>query len=451
MKPVILREYDYLISESDGTIAGRQGERVAKGIPRKAFVYLGRLLSKDESREQSDDHSFFLKRTSWHGKAAFQVQSFVGVLQTPCGTQIEILPKTAKADDDNDHQASRRMLVRMLRHLRDANFKLGGDVHLKHDKMHLLELFMGYFLREVNQLVKQGIRSDYITREENQMFLKGKLLVSQQIRVNAIQQQRFYVAFDEYLPDRPENRLLHAALEKVSRLTRTANNQRLCRELEFVFADVPVSRDIPTDFSKCKFNRAMIHYRHALEWCRMILRGESAVPSAGKTQAISILFPMEKVFEDYVGWLLGRDLSVSCLKLQTTSKWLLEHPKKFQMRPDFMFKMSSSDTVVGDAKWKLIDADSSDGKLGVSQADLYQLYAYGHKYLNGKGQLILFYPETDRFKKVIRWTFEDNLEIMLIPVPLSVESKSQQKNVDLDRFLSQQNAQAQVEMLSESK
>jgi len=429
MKQVTLREYDYLISEGSGVVVGEQGQRIARAIPAKAFAYLDRLLSHDESRKQSDDHSYFLKRTSWQGKPAFQLQSYVGVLQTPCGTQIEILPKAAKAGDSEDNHANRRMLIRMLRYLRDASFKIGGDVHLKHDKMHLLELFIGYFLSEVSRLVKQGIRSEYVTREENQMFLKGKLLVNQQVRVNAVQQQRFYVAYDEYLPDRPENRLLRAALEKVSRLTRTADNQRLCRELTFVFSEVPVSRDIQNDFSRCKFNRAMVHYRHALEWCRIILKEESAVPSAGKTKAISILFPMEKVFEDYVAAKLRQVFPEYLVKSQSSGKSLATHEGKkiFAMRPDIIIENNNHRICIADTKWKLIDQHDRLNKYGISQSDMYQLYAYAKKF--NCTQVVLIYPRMlGSFDEALEpFDFGDDFMLDVIPFPLDI---GEQKHVE---------------------
>jgi len=433
---VTVREYDYLISHADS--ASMLDKRWAVAIPQRAFEYLGRLLSREESKDKSDDYGFFLKRTSWDGKPALQLQSYVGVLQTPCGTQIEVLPKTSVDHEDKDQheknfEQNRKMLFRMLRHLKSANFKQSGDAHLRKAPMHLLELFITYFLQEVNTLVKRGVRSDYVTKEENQAFLKGKLLVNQQVRVNAVQQQRFFCAYDEYLPDRPENRLIHRALEKVLKLSRNTNNQRLSRELMFVFADVPVSKNIRQDFAKCKSNRAMTHYQHPLEWCRLILNEESTVSSAGKTQTISILFPMEKIFEDYVAAMLKRHLPNEYQVVsQARTKYLCEDPKTFQMKPDIVIKRGS-DCWVADTKWKLIDERETN--YGISQSDMYQLYAYGKKY-EGEGckRLFLIYPKTSAFKSDKLFKFEDNLLLECIPFNCS-EIDAAKFSTDLEKKL----------------
>jgi len=427
MKKITLREYDYLtIGESNSRVA--KGKRSAVGVLEPAFTYLEKLLEKEESKNDSDNHGLFMKRC---GKSLFQVQSYVGVLQTPCGTQIEILPKISDATPEGNKQ-SRTVLLRMLRYLKKAKFKLGGDANLNKAPMHLLELFMSYFLQEVNTLVKRGVRSDYVTREENQAFLKGKLLINQQIRVNAVQQQRFFCAYDEYEPNRPENRLIRTALLKVSRLSQNANNLKLCRELMFVFADVPVSKNIRQDFSKCKSNRAMTHYQHPLEWCRLILNEESTVPSAGSTQTISILFPMEKIFEDYVAAMLRKSLGKEgySVKTQERGKHLCVEPKMFQLKPDIVIR-KGDECWVADTKWKILD--EKEAKYGISQSDMYQLYAYGKKYENDscKG-LFLIYPRNNSFDREKELRFDE--ELWLKCISFNCEASKQEDHINMTNY-----------------
>ncbi len=408
---ITLREFDYLLPEDE---APRDDPR-AKGIPRRDWDWLHRLLAGEEAREHHDDAHHFLRRTSRNRVPAFQVLNHVGVLRTPYGTQLEILPKVHEEKDDAEE--TRSMLVAMLRRLRWLErFRLGGEALLRARRMPLLEVFLRQFLDEVNHVLKRGLRSDYVTREENIAFLRGKLLVAQNIRRNLIHKHRFYCAFDEFLPDRPENRLIRRALEKVLRLTGSATNERLARELLFAFQDVPSSWDVGKDFARSLCDRSTSHYRAAIAWCRVLLQEEPPVPMPGKAEHISLLFPMERIFEDYVGSLLARTEGVEELRRQSSSKWLLEIPKKFQLKPDFVFRMDGR-TIVADAKWKRIHPDAGDDKRGVSQGDLYQLYAYGKKY-EASG-LVLFYPETARFREPLTdWRFEENLPLILVPVPL---------------------------------
>ena len=80
--------------------------------------------------------------------------------------------------------------------------------------------------------------------------------------------------------------------------------------------------------------------------------------------------------------------------------------------------------VVADAKWKLLDAalDNGEQKYGLSQADFYQLYAYGQKYLDGTGIMYLFYPKTSRFNVSLPpFHFNEQLQLLVVPFDLERE------------------------------
>ena len=149
-----------------------------------------------------------------------QAQQYVGVIQLTDGTTIEILPKITQSDDDQHQNESRQVLINMLRTLPDSHFRHVDFASLKVTKMPLFEVFIGMFLQALAKLVQRGIKNDYITREENTAFLKGKLLFSQHIKHNLVHKERFYVAYDNYLPDRIENQIIKTTLLKLYGLSR---------------------------------------------------------------------------------------------------------------------------------------------------------------------------------------------------------------------------------------
>ena len=191
-------------------------------IPEGAYSYLKNLCLCDESESR------FLRNRVIDSCEVLQVQNYAGVLFTPDGTQIEVLPKQAKKLlGDEALKQSRASLLMMLKALKMFRHLQTNNAHLLKNKMPLLEVFVGQFLTSVNNLVKRGLHSDYLRREDNITYLKGKLLVGKQIQHNAINKHKFYAEYDEYLLDRPVNRLIHSALTKVIRFTRSANNQKL--------------------------------------------------------------------------------------------------------------------------------------------------------------------------------------------------------------------------------
>lgn len=76
-----------------------------------------------------------------------------------------------------------------------------------------------------------------------------------------------------------------------------------------------------------------------------------------------------------------------------------------------------------DAKWKIINSeDGGIKKAGLSQSDFYQMYAYGMKYLNGKGDIFLIYPAHEGFKKPYQSPFKFNSDLRLWVVPFDLNS-----------------------------
>ena len=66
-----------------------------------------------------------------------------------------------------------------------------------------------------------------------------------------------------------------------------------------------------------------------------------------------------------------------------------------------------------DTKWKRINEDGDDLKHGISQADMYQLFAYGKKY--SCKQVALVYPKTEQFQKELRYKFDEELSLSCFP------------------------------------
>lgn len=343
----------------------------------------------------------WLRWAQRRGRRVIQVTSFVGVIRAPDGYQIEVLPKVGKAIGGGTVEA-RQLLIEMLCCLHGFRHVLTNSAQLSAARMPLLEIFISEFLRSVEHIVKRGLRSNYCQRQDNLFALRGKLLMSPHLRQNLFRADRFFTEHDEFSTDRPENRLLHAALRRVLILTGTQANQQLARELDFVFADVPPSTQTRIDFQQVRLDRGMGYYVDALAWARLILNEESPLTGSGRHTAPSLLFPMEAVFEAYVEKKLARQLRTNfTLKAQASSQHLVAHDDQrwFRLKPDLLVKQKQTTRVVLDTKWKLLDAAKNNAreKYQLSQADFYQLYAYGHHYLDGQGDVVLIYPKTDTF------------------------------------------------------
>jgi 5-methylcytosine-specific restriction enzyme subunit McrC len=384
MKPLTIFEFDTLVEAKAGV--------VGPAVPQRVLAWLDTLALRD-------DASGWLKPTQRNGARAVQVTCYVGVIRAPCGFQIEVLPKTGR---NTSRDEARALLLRMLKCMAGFRHIRTSDADLDTQRMPLLEVFIQQFLLAVGALVKRGLRSDYVARQDNLFALRGRLVMAKQISQNLTRRDRFFTEHDEFSQNRAENRLIHTALRQVLSLCRSQENQRAARELGFVFADVPFSVDVGLDIQRIRLDRGMSYYAPALDWAKLILQGLSPISGVGKHDAPSLLFPMDAVFEAYVEKHLSRQLRGDfVLKAQASSQHLVAHDAQrwFRMKPDLLIKQKYTTRLVLDAKWKLLDAAKKNGreKYQLSQADFYQLYAYGHHYLDGAGDIVLIYPKTDAF------------------------------------------------------
>ncbi len=226
--------------------------------------------------------------------------------------------------------------------------------------MPLLEIFISQFLQSVSQLLKQGLRSDYVSEQGNLSFMKGKLMLSAQLRHNIVNRHKFCVDYDDYMPDCSANRLLHSALDKLLSLRLSSENQRWLYELRFAFDGIPLSRDIDSDIGSLRLERGMAHYSEPMAWAQLILREMNPAALQGNTNAISLLFPMEAVFESFVAQTLPDELPPQLkVKSQAATYSLAKHGPNdcFKLRPDLLIQSRQpvQTKMVMDTKWKLVD------------------------------------------------------------------------------------------------
>lgn len=379
--PITLFEYGQLCASPH--LEGSQS------ISLEAFealeVFLGEVATHDEKAGQ-ELHEIF-RLASCRGRKVLKAQNYVGVMQAADAT-IEILPKIGKLNASAAR--TRQIFLAMLSELRETPFKHLGHTKLSTQKTAVIaEVFISSFLDAVSGVVKGGICSDYRDWEGNERFVKGRINFSEHFRHNHTNQSRAYVEYSVYHVDRPENRLIKTCLNKLSRESRDAGNRRRIRIALDHLAGVSASTDIRGDLLSCKNDRNLAHYEAALLWCRIFLVGEAPTSFPGIVTADALLFPMERIFEDYVAARLKRAGSENGLviRAQECHKHLFDEPKRYRLKPDIVVRSPNGRATVLDTKWKL----PSDGK--PSQSDMYQMFAYAARY--GIDDVTVVYPSAD--------------------------------------------------------
>jgi 5-methylcytosine-specific restriction enzyme subunit McrC len=247
--------------------------------------------------------------------------------------------------------------------------------------------------------MKKGLRSAYLPVVNNLNYYKGKLIVREQIKKNLVHKERFYVGYDEFNVNRPENRLIKSTLLKLQKLSCSAANIKEIRQLLVHFEMVKPSTNYTKDFSRIVIDRNTKDYEMLMSWSKVFLLYQSFTTFSGNTTARALLFPMEKVFEAFVAQNLKRTLADLPWEISTQDKgyYLFNDPKQFALRPDLIIKREDQSTIVLDTKWKSL-SNNPRQNYGISQADMYQMYAYSRKY--NTPEIWLLYPVNEEMQDV---------------------------------------------------
>ena len=392
----------------------------------RQFDSLKKLITNSES-----DHNKLFRYGFEQRREVLVCQNYVGVICLPDGDQIEILPKIHRhvygsVDNNFDSKLNdRQNLVKMLKATRYLPGKTASTASLDITKMPLLDVFIQLFLNETNILVKRGLARRYQVEEENIFYLKGKLLVSQQVRHNLVIKHRHFMIFDELSANRPENRLIQSALKWALKRVQ-GQTQNLCQELLFHFADIPQSKNIRQDLQLWQRARHLRHYEPIKPWLEMIFNEHSPTSIDGSKDMLSLLFPMERVFEDYVALQLKKQFPECEIRTQVRERSLITHIPRmtgiekqlFKLKPDLHIKTKGR-IIIADTKWKLIDENLLHKKYKISESDIYQMLAYNQTYQKNEekvAEIWLIYPRTLKFNnRIPDFKFDNGDVIKVLP------------------------------------
>ena len=320
------------------------------------------------------------------------IKNYVGLIQMKNGYQIQILPKINFTNsEDLENRNTKKIFLNMLRSMKDFPSKVFNNSNIQVDRMNIYEIFINMYLQEIRRLIKIGLKSDYIFKEDNLNYYKGKLLTSQHFKINLVHKERFYVAYDEFNPNRVENKLIKATLLKLQKLTTSAENSKKIRQLLVFFEMIDASMNYIADFSKVRINRSNKDYETIMQWSKVFLLNKSFTTFSGNNNSRALLFPMEKVYESYVAKYLKKILREVGWEVSSQDKgyYLFMEPRhKFALRPDIVCKRGNR-IVIMDTKWKNLN-NNENANYGISQSDMYQMYAYSKKYKTS--EIWLLYP-----------------------------------------------------------
>ncbi|HEX2514857.1 MAG TPA: restriction endonuclease [Chloroflexota bacterium] len=230
------------------------------------------------------------------------------------------------------------------------------------------------YLALVRRATARGLLHGYRSQEGALPTLRGRLRVEAQLHRHWGRFPPLEVAFDDFTPDVPENRLLKGAMRRLRRLPglppRTVGALGAALARFDPVADVAYA---PGAVPAVAYGPLNAHYRPAVELARRLLAGGAFELAPGPLSGASLLVDMNAVFEDFVVVALRQALGLSPATFPQGAagrELRLDRAGAIRLRPDLSWWEGGRCLFVGDVKYKRTRAP------GVDHPDLYQLLAY---------------------------------------------------------------------------
>jgi 5-methylcytosine-specific restriction enzyme subunit McrC len=182
-----------------------------------------------------------------------------------------------------------------------------GDTFLdsSDDVVELLALLL---VTATEQLVRYGMRQDYVLVEDALPYVRGRLRFDETREWTRAGLLR--CEFSDFLPDTPENRVLRLALDMLDSRRLPARLRGRVDQLLPAFARVAPIQAGAGALDACRINRLNEHYRPALDLARLLIVQCGIDAELRSIGGPAFFFPMEKVFEHAVTNYLVRHFPV---------------------------------------------------------------------------------------------------------------------------------------------
>jgi len=415
-KPITIPEYEY-------------SDKLTKYIP--YLKKINKIYSKTSNKE---DTVFKI-----YGNMV-RAKQFVGIIKVKNQT-IQILPKILSFKDNNktnDDSDIIQNLLFMLKYTKKLDLKETDFTDVKKHK-DLFEVMIYLFAKNFLELLKFNLYKNYELQEGNLNYLKGKLKLKEHLSKNIVNKAKFYCGYDEFLEDNLLNQIFKATIVKLIKITKSNDTYKLLITCNLILNEVSLKRISFTDITKVKFTRFNNIYKSSFNLAKLLLFGNSIELSFGDVSTFSMLFDMNKLFEEFIYEFIKKEISYKekfIIKSQTQNKKVFKKSDigYFYLKPDILIYNSNSKypKLIIDTKYKILNKNKSHK--GVSSSDIYQMIVYGMRYFKGaikEKKIILLYPKpfnSELNTKIGSSYTEENINIEIRTVNLNINLK-QKKDI----------------------
>lgn len=319
-----------------------------------------------------------------------KTKSWVGVIKYK-NLHLEILPKLISADANNDGEISEaersiilKNLIYMLSYTKNLDIKTNDNAKLATEKNLFIEILIREFANSLFESLKRLTPKRYVREEENLNYLKGKIKFSENIRYNCTNQAKFYCEYDEFSENNFLNQLFLFVSTCLYNISNSSYNKKTLKFIINYYSDISFVRFDKFKVRKIKLTRNQELFKKPFKLAKMFVEQTSVDLSKNKFENITLVWDMNKLFEEFIFELIKRKIP-ECEAIAQKPKRLLKR-KNVTRRDTKVDILVQKPKVIIDTKYKKFKNFED-----ISSADIYQVTTYCllHKY----NRAILLYPQ----------------------------------------------------------
>lgn len=328
-----------------------------------------------------------------HRNKTLKSNKYVGVIHFE-GKTINLLPKIFYKNEEpkkHDVNAINKHILWWLSYCRKLKFPnyLSG---LNSEKADFFEILIYLFSKYTKELLNSSIYQKYTEVNAELSFVKGRIDFNAYINNNLSRGRNHKIScqFDSFEMDNEFNRCVKFVSKLLLSTTKEPQSKRFLSDILFILDDV---KDVNVSADKMKrmmFNPMFSDFETIRDYCVLFLDNSVSFNYKNSLKLFAFLLPMEYVFEDFIFGFIDKEIEVIKAKSQVSNTHL-DVDKNFKLKPDLHLSFADKH-IIADTKYKIVYADQTDLKNGISQNDLYQILAYAVRFR--VNEIVLFYPNT---------------------------------------------------------
>jgi len=330
-----------------------------------------------------------------------ETTSWVGVIKYK-NTHFQILPKliyTKEYNEDYDEKTKEKTksnilknLIFMLSYTKKLDIKTSNEAKLSTAKNPFIEILIREYAKSLFECLKRLTPKKYVREEDNLNYLKGKIKFTENIRYNSSNQAKFYCEYDEFSENNILNQLFLFVSTCLYNISNDSYNKKILKFIMNYYSDIKLVRFDRFKVENIKLSRNQDLFKKPFNLAKMFVEKTSVDLSKNKFENITLIWDMNKLFEEFVFELMKKIKSkLKCKLVAQKGRKLLKNDtrKKRNTFVDIMIEKGDGEEferIVLDTKYKKF-VSSND----FSNADVFQVSTYC--LLHNAHHAILLYPK----------------------------------------------------------